>query len=148
MPHEQAGILTAGGEVFVVGRNAQRKERTFPLEMLFRRFAANPPQLDPAVTGRSQPAPVTQPGQTRRRAGMIVMHLNQIAFVLPDLLLDLVAVVDVQMHVPGIHHGDHRIQPELRTDLFVHEERLGHRGRIGQAGGLDEDGAELVAPAH
>ena len=48
----------------------------------------------------------------------------------------------------GIHDGDDRIQAGLRLDVVIDEEGLRHRGGIGQAGGLDDDAVELVAPLH
>ena len=43
------------------------------------------------------------------------------------------------------HHG---VKPGLGADILIHEEGLGNRGRIGKAGGFDDDGVKATGPAH
>ncbi len=47
-----------------------------------------------------------------------------------------------------IDHGDDRVQPRPGAHVLVDEEGLRHRGRIGQAGGLDDDAVEAVRALH
>ena len=50
--------------------------------------------------------------------------------------------------MPGVDHGDDGVERRLRSHVFVHEEGLGHRRGVGQAGGLDENRVEAVAAFH
>jgi hypothetical protein len=43
--------------------------------------------------------------------------------------------------VLGVDDGDDRVKPQLGVQR-VHEERLGDRGGVGEASGLDEDRVE------
>ena len=58
------------------------------------------------------------------------------------------AVLQPRRQVLGVHHGDDRVEPRLRPHVLVDEEGLRDRRRVGQAGGLDDDAVELVAPLH
>ena len=48
----------------------------------------------------------------------------------------------------GVGDGHHRVELGLRADVLVDEEGLRHRRRIGEAGGLDDDGVELALAPH
>jgi hypothetical protein len=69
---------------------------------------------------------------------------------LDRLVLDALGlvVVEVLQEVLGVDHRDDRVEPQLARDLVVDEERLRHRCRVGEAGGLDHDLVELVAALH
>jgi hypothetical protein len=54
----------------------------------------------------------------------------------------------VGQHVRGVHQSHDRVQPQPGADLVIDEERLGHRRRVCQAGGLHDDPVEGVAAAH
>ncbi len=51
----------------------------------------------------------------------------------------------IQRGVPvlGVNHRDHRVEHVVGRDAVVHEERLRHRTRIRQPGGLDDDAFEV-----
>ena len=65
-----------------------------------------------------------------------------------NLVGGLVAIGQAGRQMLGVDHCDDRIQPGFGLDVVVDEERLRHRGGIGEAGGLDDDAVELVAPLH
>ena len=65
-----------------------------------------------------------------------------------DLLLRLVALLELAEEVLGVDHGDDGVEPGTGLDLVVGEEGLRHRARVGQAGGLDQDAVELVLALH
>jgi hypothetical protein len=48
--------------------------------------------------------------------------------------------------VLGVDQRDDRVEPGLGAHVVVHEEGLGDGRRIGQAGGLDQDGVEAARP--
>ena len=48
----------------------------------------------------------------------------------------------------GVGDRHHRVEPGLAADILVDEEGLRHRRRIGEAGGLDDDGVELALAPH
>ena len=65
-----------------------------------------------------------------------------------DLVLCLVAVFQTGGQMLGVDDSDDGVQSRFRLHALVHEERLGDRGGIGEAGGLDDDAVELVAALH
>ena len=65
-----------------------------------------------------------------------------------DLLLRLRAVLEAAEQMLGVGDGDDRVELGLGLDVVVHEERLRHRRRIGEAGGLDQDAVEAARPLH
>ncbi len=58
----------------------------------------------------------------------------------------LLAVVQLLGGMLGVHQRDDGVDEVGLGDLFVHEEGLGHRAGIGQAGGFDHDAVELQEP--
>ncbi len=60
------------------------------------------------------------------------------------LLAGLLRVVQPGHHVLGVDQGGDAVQLGLRLDVLVDEEGLGHRTRIGQAGGLHDDRIERL----
>ena len=77
---------------------------------------------------------------------------NEIAFVEEDhigegdLLLGFVRVLHVSCDVVGIDHSHHAVDEGFIANVLIHEKGLHHRPGIGEAGCLDEDVIELVAP--
>jgi hypothetical protein len=58
------------------------------------------------------------------------------------LLLRLLELVELVGGVLRVDQRDHRIEQVVLADVVVHEERLGHRSRIGHAGGFDDHALE------
>ena len=54
----------------------------------------------------------------------------------------------MQEDVLGIDERDNGVQAKLLLHFWVGEERLGHRGGISEAGGLDENGIEPILALH
>ena len=65
-----------------------------------------------------------------------------------DLLLGLVALLELAEEVLGVDHGDDGVEPGPGLHVVVGEEGLRHRAGIGEAGGLDQDAVELVLALH
>ena len=65
-----------------------------------------------------------------------------------DLLLGLGRVTEALDQVLGVGDRDHRVELRPRLHLVVHEEGLGDRRRVGEAGGLDEDAIEPAGTLH
>ena len=65
-----------------------------------------------------------------------------------DLILRFRRVLEPLGEPFGVGDGDDRIEPRLASDILVDEESLRHRRRIGEPGGLDDDGVELALPPH
>ncbi len=65
-----------------------------------------------------------------------------------DLVLGLGRVLEAQPQMLGVDDRDDRVELGLGRDVVVHEEGLRHRRRVGEAGGLDEDGVEAAAALH
>ncbi|MNX84505.1 hypothetical protein D3C86_1163060 [compost metagenome] len=65
-----------------------------------------------------------------------------------DLLLHLVAVVQVLPDMLGIHQGDDAVQAHLALHLLVDEEGLGDRAGVRHTRRLDDDVVELVLALH
>src|SRR5262245_7421780 len=65
-----------------------------------------------------------------------------------DLILGLGRVLEPILQPFGVGHRHDGIELGLAADILVHEERLRHRRRIGEPGGLDDDGVELTLPPH
>ena len=65
-----------------------------------------------------------------------------------DLVLGLGRVLEPVVEPFGVGDRHHRIEPRLAADVFVDEEGLRHRRRIGEASGLDDDGVELALAPH
>ena len=63
-----------------------------------------------------------------------------------DLRCGFLAVVELQLGMFRIDQGYDAVQVERLAGLVVDEERLRHRARVCQSGGLDQDPVELVAP--
>jgi hypothetical protein len=61
-----------------------------------------------------------------------------------DLVLGLAAVLQAQRQVLGVDQRDDGVELGLGAHVVVHEEGLGDRHRVGEAGGLDEDGVEAA----
>jgi hypothetical protein len=62
------------------------------------------------------------------------------------LLLCQALRVELLRGMQGVDHGEHGIQQILARHVQVHEERLRHGSRVGQACGLDEDALEGNLP--
>ena len=67
------------------------------------------------------------------------LHMHATHLVLDALGL---LIVQVLLDVLGVHHRDDGVQLQLLGQALVHEEGLGDRGRVCQAGCLDQDGVE------
>src|SRR5205085_6534207 len=65
-----------------------------------------------------------------------------------DLIGGFGAVVEAGQNVLGVDHGGDGIQLGARLDVVVGEEGLRDGGWIGEAGGFDQDGVELVLALH
>ena len=65
-----------------------------------------------------------------------------------DLVLGLGRVLQPVGEPLGIGHRHHRVEAGGVGDVLVHEEGLRDGGRIGEAGGLDDDGVELSLALH
>ena len=65
-----------------------------------------------------------------------------------DLVLGLRRVLQPVGQPFGVGHGDDRIEPRVLLHVLVDEEGLRHRRRIGEPGGLDDDGVELALALH
>ena len=57
-------------------------------------------------------------------------------------------VLQAQRQVLGVDQRHDRVEPGLGAHVVVHEEGLRHRHRVGEAGGLDDDGVEAAGAAH
>jgi hypothetical protein len=55
--------------------------------------------------------------------------------------------MSTEEHVLGVHDSGDGVEPRLRLDVLVDEKCLRHRGRIGQARRLDNDGVEAARRA-
>src|SRR5712691_52045 len=65
-----------------------------------------------------------------------------------DLVLRLRGILEAVLEPPGVGHGDDRVELGLAAHRLVHEEGLGDRGRIGEPGGLHDDGVEPALAPH
>ena len=65
-----------------------------------------------------------------------------------DLVLGFRRILQAVAQPFGVGDGDDRIEPGVLLHVLVDEEGLRHRGRIGQARGLDDDGVELALALH
>jgi len=60
-----------------------------------------------------------------------------------DLAARFLALIELLVGVFGIDQGQDRIQQITLGNLVVHEKRLRHRPRVGQAGGLDHHAVKV-----
>ena len=65
-----------------------------------------------------------------------------------DLLAAFRAAFQMLRDMLAIHQRDDAVQPQVVLHLVVHEKRLSHRTRIGQAGGFHQNSVEFVAALH
>jgi hypothetical protein len=65
-----------------------------------------------------------------------------------ELLLRFVSMIDLAQEMLGIDHGHDGVELGLAADIFVHEEGLRDRRRIGEPGGLDQDPVEATLAPH
>ena len=65
-----------------------------------------------------------------------------------DLVLRLRRILEPLAEPLRVGDGDDRVELGLAADRVVDEEGLRHRRRIGEAGGLDDDGVELALALH
>ena len=65
-----------------------------------------------------------------------------------DLVLGFRRVLEPVAQPFGVGHRHDRVEPRVLLHVLVDEEGLRHRRRIGQAGGLDDDGVELALALH
>ena len=65
-----------------------------------------------------------------------------------DLVLGLGRVAQPVLEPARIGDGDDGVELRLAADRLVDEEGLRHRRRIGEPGGLDDDGVELALAPH
>ena len=65
-----------------------------------------------------------------------------------DLVLGLGRVLQPVAQPLGVGHRHDRVEPGVLLHVLVDEEGLRHRRRIGEPGGLDDDGVELALALH
>ena len=65
-----------------------------------------------------------------------------------DLVLGLRRVLQTILQEFRIRNRHHGVELGPAADVLIHEEGLRHRRRIGEAGGLDDDGVQLVGALH
>ena len=65
-----------------------------------------------------------------------------------DLVLGFRRVLEPVLEPLGVGDRDDRVEPRPAPDILVDEEGLRHRRRVGEAGGLDDDGVELALAPH
>ena len=62
------------------------------------------------------------------------------------LILGLRRIAETLEEELGVDQRHHGIEAGILAHLVIHEERLGHRHRIGETGGLDQNGIEGATP--
>ncbi len=93
-------------------------------------------------------------GTDARRAGSArtIRAINQICLVQDDdvgkrdLGARLLAVLELLIEMPRIHHRDDSIQREFLAHSLIDEKSLRDRPGVGKAGGLQDDAIEFVPP--
>src|SRR5580704_1530262 len=65
-----------------------------------------------------------------------------------DLLLRLGGAVELTDEMLGVDHGHDRVELGVPAHVFVDEEGLRHRRRIGETGRLNDDAVELPLSLH
>ena len=105
--------------------------------------ALGPVQLGVGIDGADAGLDLAQFGR-RHQVGLVEQdHVGE-----GDLVLRLGRILEPVLEPLGVGHGHHRVEPGAAADVLVDEEGLRHRRRIGEAGGLDDDGVELALAAH
>src|SRR5262249_29803866 len=110
-------------------------------------------QRDPAALGGVQPRIGIDAADVRLDVGKLI-RLHQVGLVDQDhvgegdLVLGLGRVLEPVLEPFGVGDGHDRVKLGLAAHILVHKERLSDRRRVGEAGGLDNDGVELALAPH